>query len=414
MVDITFVRWDLPCGDRILPAKIFAMPSAVQPNERIQYLDIVRGLAISGVLFAYIFWNLGNAPSSTYTVFDNVIDQAGFFLIDSKCYTLLATMFAVGFILHMNKPGNKAKNLYTYRRRLLGLLIIGSLHALLLRNGDILAPYAITAFLITFFYDASRTTLIVLLVVIFVIDTLLPQTWLALGLSFPQRPTLIANYWVENFEWVKYWYTTSIFFWETTLFLLVGGILIGRTFIQKKRKLSTRQIKIIALIAFVCGTLSYLTLKFYETQIGQLPDIGNSRVLRATVYRLLDMIHKLGMASTYACAVYLLSRNFRLSALANLGRMSLTNYVLQAAIVVPICLIFNLFDHITPTIALIITAAIWVFQVQFSKWWLKHYRFGPLEWALRSFTYGRAMPNVKENNRQPHTAMSVKVQTELQ
>ena len=390
------------------------MSSAVQPKERIQYLDIIRGFAISGVLFAYVFWNLGNAPSSTYTVFDNVIDQAGFFLIDSKCYTLLATLFALGFILHMNKPGNKAKNLYTYRKRLLGLLIIGALHALLLRNGDILAPYAITAFLITFLYDASRTTLIVLLVIIFVIDTLLPQTWLALGLSFPQRPTPVGNYWVENFEWVKYWYTTSIFFWETTLFLLVGGILIGRTFIQKKRKLTTRQIKIIAMIALVCGTLSYLALKFYETQIGQLPDIGNSMVLRATIYRLLDMIHKFGMASTYACVFYLLSRNFRLSALANLGRMSLTNYVLQAAIVVPICLIFNLFDQITPTIGLLITAAIWVFQVQFSKWWLKQYWFGPLEWVLRSFTYGRAMPNAKENNKQEQTAIFVKVQTEMQ
>jgi uncharacterized protein len=414
MVDITFVRWNLPCGERIFtPSKILAMSSAVQPNERIQYLDIIRGFAISGVLFAYVFWNLGNAPSLTYTVFDNVIDQAGFFLVDSKCYTLLATMFAVGFVLHMNKPGNKAKNLYTYRRRLLGLFIIGALHALLLRNGDILAPYAITAFLMTFVYDASRATLIVLMIIIFLIDALLPQTWLALGLSFPQRPTLITNYWVENFEWVKYWYTTSIFFWETTLMLLLGGILIGRAFIEKKRRLTRRQIKVIAVIAFVCGTLSYLTLKFYEKQIAQLPDIGNSMVLRATVYRLLDMIHKIGMASTYACVFYFLSHNFRLSALANLGRMSLTNYVLQAAIVVPICLTFNLFDHITPTIALIITVGIWVFQVQFSKWWLQTHRFGPLEWVLRTFTYGVSKPTANEHKQQ-WTTTSVKVETEFQ
>jgi uncharacterized protein len=278
---------------------------------------------------------------------------------------------------------------------------------LLLRNGDILAPYAITAFLITFFYDASSTMLIVFLITIFLIDTLLPQTWLALGWSFPQRPTLIANYWVENFEWVKYWYRTSIFFWETTVFLLVGGILIGRIFIQQKRKLAKRQIKVIAIIAFVCGTSSYLTLKFYETQIGQLPDIGNSMVLRATVYRLLDMIHKLGMASTYACVFYLLSRNFGLNALANLGRMSLTNYVMQAAIVVPICLMLNLFDHITPTIALLITAVIWLLQVQFSKWWLKQHRFGPLEWVLRTFTYGRQIAVTKEDGLKQWASRSV-------
>jgi uncharacterized protein len=390
------------------------MSSAVRPKERIQYLDIIRGFAISGVLFAYVFWNLGTAPSSTYTLFDNFLDQAGYYLIDSKCYTLLASLFAVGFILHMNKPGDQAKNLYTYRRRLLGLFIIGALHAILLRNGDILAPYSITAFLITFVYDAPRTTLMFLMVLIFCINTLLPQTWLALGLSFPQRPASIANYWAENFEWVKYWYATSIFFWETTLFLLVGGTLIGRTFIQKRRKLTTRQVKFIAITAFVCGTLSYLTLRFYETQIGQLPDIGNSTVLRATVYHLLDIIHKLGMASTYACVLYLLSRNFRLTALANLGRMSLTNYVLQAAIVVPLCLIFNLFNHITPTIALLTTATIWIFQIQFSKWWLKQYRFGPLEWVLRTFTYGRSVPIVKESNKQQPAATPVKVQTELQ
>jgi len=390
------------------------MSSAVQPKERIHYLDIIRGFAISGVLFAFVFWNLGNAPASTYTLFDNIIDQAGFFLIDSKCYTLLATLFAVGFVLHMNKPDNKAKNLYTYRRRLLGLLIIGALHALLLRNGDILAPYAITAFLVTFLYDSSRTTLIVVMIIIFLIDTLLPQTWLAFGLTFPQRPTPMSNYLLENFAWVKYWYSTAIFFWGTTLFLLAGGILIGRTFILNKRKLTTRQIQIIAITAFGCGTLSYLTLKFYATQIGKLPDIGNTKLLRAMVYRSLDMIHKLGMASTYACVCYLLSRNFRLSVLANLGRMSLTNYVLQAAIVVPICLIFNLFDHITPTIALIMTAVIWVFQIQFSNWWLKQHRFGPLEWVLRTFTYGRSTPVVKEDNKQQRTPTSVKVQTELQ
>ena len=367
------------------------MASAVQPGERIQYLDIIRGFAITGVLIAYVFWNLGTAPSSTYTVFDNIIDQAGYFLIDSKCYTLLASLFAVGFVLHMNKAGKKAKNLYTYRKRLLGLFIIGTLHALVLRNGDILAPYAITAFILTFLYDSSNTTIIILMVILFLVKTLLPQTWLALGLAFPQRPTVGGNYWIENFAWVKYWYVTSIFFWETTLFLLLGGMLIGRTLIQDKRKLTIGQIKFIAITGFLVGTLSYLALKFYEVEIGRLPDIGNTLVVRATVYSLLDITHKIGIASAYACVFYFLSRRFRLTALANLGRMSLTNYVLQAAIIVPTCLVFNLFDHITPTIALSMTVAIWFFQVQFSKWWLSQHRHGPLEWVLRTFTYGPPM-----------------------
>jgi uncharacterized protein len=51
----------------------------------------------------------------------------------------------------------------------------------------------------------------------------------------------------------------------------------------------------------------------------------------------------------------------------------------------------DLFDHITPTIALTMTVSIWIFQVLFNSWWLEHHRFGPLEGLLRRFTYGKAI-----------------------
>src|SRR6185436_8667497 len=135
----------------------------VQLNQRIEYLDVLRGIAISGVLFAFAFWNLGTEPAANWTSFDKVLDQVGAFLVDSKCYTILACLFAIGFVLHMDKTTDTGRSLYInrkrllglYRKRLLGLLIIGALHALLLRNGDILAPYAITMFIVTFFHCAS-------------------------------------------------------------------------------------------------------------------------------------------------------------------------------------------------------------------------------------------------------------------
>src|SRR5678816_679655 len=163
----------------------------VQLNERIQYLDVLRGIAISGVLFAFVFWNLGTEPTANWTTLDKIFDQAGAFLIDSKCYTTLACLFAVGFVLHMNKTSDKARGLYIYRRRLLGLLIIGGLHALFLRNGDILAPYAILCFITTFFHSASKRTIIIALIIVFFLGALLPQVWRISGHSFPGRPCLL-------------------------------------------------------------------------------------------------------------------------------------------------------------------------------------------------------------------------------
>jgi uncharacterized protein len=37
------------------------------------------------------------------------------------------------------------------------------------------------------------------------------------------------------------------------------------------------------------------------------------------------------------------------------------------------------------------SASIWIIEVVFSRLWLAHYRFGPLEWLLRRFTYGKSL-----------------------
>jgi uncharacterized protein len=279
----------------------------------------------------------------------------------------------------------------------LGLLIIGAFHALLLRNGDILAPYAITCFIVTFFYRASNRTIVIALIIVLLLQVFLPEIWVGAGLSFPKRPHIqAANYLADNFQWVKYWYATSIFFWETTVFLLLLGLLVGRFFIQKKARLNSRQLVVIIVTGFAVGTGSYLVIVVYPGIVKNLPDIGKTYIIRSLAFGLFDLVHKIGMVSAYASIVFLLMRRFSLSGFANLGRMSLTNYVVQAVIIIPLCIVFNLFDHVTPTIALVMTGVVWVFQIFFSDWWLSHHKFGPLEWLLRWFTYGRTMAVKKD------------------
>jgi uncharacterized protein len=39
-----------------------------------------------------------------------------------------------------------------------------------------------------------------------------------------------------------------------------------------------------------------------------------------------------------------------------------------------------------------VVGGIWLFQLIVSPIWLKHYRFGPLEWMWRSLTYWQRQP----------------------
>jgi uncharacterized protein len=80
--------------------------------------------------------------------------------------------------------------------------------------------------------------------------------------------------------------------------------------------------------------------------------------------------------------------------LAAVGKMALTNYVLQSVMGT---LIFygyglNLLGQMPAYVAFLLTFPLFGLQIVFSSWWLKHYQYGPLEWLWRSLTYLRMQP----------------------
>ena len=118
-------------------------------------------------------------------------------------------------------------------------------------------------------------------------------------------------------------------------------------------------------------------------------------------------VGRLGMAMGYIGLLVLFVRGggfgdikARLSAV---GRMALTNYLMQAAICAIIFtgLGFGLVDRISRVSLYLVVIGIWVFQLLFSPWWLKRYYFGPVEWLWRGLTYGR-WPNMKRITSENH------------
>jgi uncharacterized protein len=100
----------------------------------------------------------------------------------------------------------------------------------------------------------------------------------------------------------------------------------------------------------------------------------------------------------YAAALMLLYRRevwrARLSPLAAVGRMALTNYLLQTLIGTTIFYGYGLglYGRVGPALCLAIAVGIFLVQIPLSVWWLGRFRFGPAEWVWRSLTYLKPQP----------------------
>jgi uncharacterized protein len=87
-----------------------------------------------------------------------------------------------------------------------------------------------------------------------------------------------------------------------------------------------------------------------------------------------------------------------LEPLAAMGRMALTNYLLQTAFGLLIFYHFGLglFDKTTPSINVLLAVGVFYLQLKFSQWWLKHFKQGPVEWLWKSLTHFRFSPIKRE------------------
>lgn len=77
-----------------------------------------------------------------------------------------------------------------------------------------------------------------------------------------------------------------------------------------------------------------------------------------------------------------------------LAKMAFSNYLFQSTATAILFLGwgFGFAGRADYAEQLLVVAAIWVFQLAVSPWWLSRYRFGPAEWVWRSLTYWQRQP----------------------
>ncbi len=140
-----------------------------------------------------------------------------------------------------------------------------------------------------------------------------------------------------------------------------------------------------------------LPLSLYHAAVSALIPIGHFSVwlfLGQIVW--LPSAHAQAAGYMAGLALLYLDAGWRraLMPFAAVGRMALTNYLAQSVL----CTLFfyhtgtGWFGSVGPALAWVPTIVLYAAQLVFSNVWLRHYRFGPMEYVWRAMTYGTLPP----------------------
>ncbi len=403
--------------------------SPVQQQERAQILDVLRGLAILGILLNNIYGFSGygfltEEMRQQFNTFkaDHFLNFLQITFVEGKFYSLFSLLFGIGFSIILIRNKQKGINpLPVFYRRLGVLLLIGAAHLYFLWQGDILLLYALVGLLLPLFRNCSNKTLLIWATVFVLapiaIDALrLWVKWspgdflLPIGLSIDEKVGLTEDNWRTYIfkkgsgftEWWNWQQTSFIYRYYDLLnnnripkvlgmFLL--GLYAGRKMIYANLDHYRNLFKKMMLWGFAIGVPASFVMYLFEGDEKFIP--SSSLGMYDTVFYALSVV-PLSLAYTASICLFWIKRKSisRLSVFAPVGRMALTNYLVQT--VVASFLFYGAGLGLGQKFGLVvlfpIVIGIYAMQVLYSSIWLKHFQFGPLEWIWRQLTYGKRMP----------------------
>jgi len=153
-------------GAVIPPTVAPSPPTAIAPNDRIATIDILRGLALFGVLmvnlvteFRISIFEQFVPPGPTESPTDRFLDAFVSYALGMKSFALFSLLFGIGLAIQFDRLARRERPLYWLRRRLLILLGFGLFHLLFIWNGDILTEYALAGLLVLPLIREDKETL---------------------------------------------------------------------------------------------------------------------------------------------------------------------------------------------------------------------------------------------------------------
>ena len=354
------------------------------PSGRHTHIDILRGVALFGVLVVNIetlfrvpLLEQILRPEAESGWANQIVALLLVRALEFRALTIFSFLFGAGIAMQAERF--TAANLGAAGflvRRLGWLFLLGIGHLFLIWNGDILALYGVCGLLLLPSLKLPWPALLV----IGAAAMALPE-FVTIPLAIPTGEAASAHIAqareaygqgsfmaILSFRWHEAW---------TVMLPLLSAIL-PRT------------------VGFM-----YWGMAAWRSGILREPDRHRGKLIAALV---LGTAGGAAFASTpsllalaYVSALLLVLTPGRVAAmpgLAAMGRMALTNYLVQSIVLgfVFYGYGFGLFGRIGSAAAAGIGVIIYLFQIQLSRYWLGRFCFGPFEWLWRSLAYGRRQP----------------------
>jgi uncharacterized protein len=420
--------------DLAASAGSFAEPAAtLMPPGRIATLDIVRGVAVMGILamnivaFAMPFAAYVN-PSAYGT--ESTADLGSwifsFILIDGKMRGLFSFLFGASMLLVIDRAeAAGASPAWVHYSRMVWLLVFGLIHYFFIWYGDILALYAPIGMLAFFFRRLNPTRLIVIGIILLVLQGLLYVGYsfalysLQAAVAAPGADAETLRSWADVQQEIgRYtpqqlqdmmglyrggylpivqdrlgeWMSPVNSLWqaggETLAYMLFGMAALKSGFLTGAWE-NRRYLKTVA-IGFGIGIPVYAGIAWW------LIDQDFSAPAVVTGWMAATVPVRPLMIVAIAASIILLTRNggWLTQRIAAAGRAAFTNYLGTSILMTFLFYGYgaSLFGHLTRIQLWLPVIGAWAIMLLWSKPWLDRYRYGPFEWLWRSLARGRFQP----------------------
>ena len=391
-------------------------------KNRIHSVDALRGFALAGIVITHVLEQyLAAFPTEEMQAVliagpvDSIVDGFSFWVIRGKFFALFSLLFGLSFFIQMDNAEKSGVNYKTrYLWRLLILLGIGVFHNFFY-SGDILVVYVLFGFLLIPFHNVSNKIVLAVAAVLF----LGGGRFLSYGI-FGNESILAMN--IENFDEMYIAALTNgtiLEVWRMNFLSMIGkfnfqlgvigrgyltfaffllGMWIGRTRLFENLQTNALLLKKIILWS-AAGTIAMIPLFWYMfSQMESIFDFTSWWSMFAlSAYDNFNFFFTIFLAAGFVYLYELPGVQKRLFWFAPYGRMALTNYVFQSLI--GTFFFFNwgmgYIGKLRNIELLFVGLMILAAQMIISYYWLRKFRYGPLEWAWRSLTYMKIQPFLK-------------------